>query len=172
MDRRASLSRIIWILSLVGMVFLTIPYLKSCLPNSVKESNRPRLELKGIDNGDFRILEHPLPMKLGAEFVAGLLVYRTHLGEYKIWDIPVSSGAVGMPDINWWSPFYLCRNFGPTKVNSIVDESLPIKCHDPELPEWWAKEWLWDINGNCLGKIVSDMKRSRGKLVGDRFLLK
>jgi hypothetical protein len=104
------------------------------------------------------------------DWILQVFVYRKLDGTLKVWRVPTKNDSVGMPDLHWWRPMLECENFGPTKVNGMVDETLPIKCHDKETSEFWGTEWQWTIEGENMGKRVEDMDFVSGSVEGEFYV--
>lgn len=115
--------------------------------------------------------KHPVFGDAHMGYSWAILFLRKKDSALEAWDIPVKNGSVGMPDLKWWRPTYECKEFGPSFVGVNINEQAPIKCHDQEIPEWWASEWQWNINGKSLGKMVEDMAPTNGTLEGKYFVV-
>jgi len=157
---------------IIGIGALSVPFFRSLLPSEKVISTLHRLDLTVVKKGEFKYFPHPVPLKVD-NYEWAVLVYRKKDDSIKIWGIPMDNGNVGLPDLQWRKPFYDCKNFGPTLVDGVIDESLPIKCHDvKQLSEWWATEWQWDIDGKSLGSMVDSLHKTKGDLVGNEFVFK
>ena len=78
-----------------------------------------------------------------------------------------------MPDVHWWQPVYECKNFGPTIINGIVDETKEIKCHDKaSLYANWPDIWYWDIDGKNLVTKRTDLEETIGTIEGNYFVFR
>jgi hypothetical protein len=171
MNTKQALAASVISLTALALGLLSAPFIGSLQPSNRASANLPTMDLSMIEPGNFQLLPHPTGVQLHHGFEVGLLVYRTHTGEFYLWDVPAKEGKVGMPDISWWRPFYLCKNFGPAIRAGRVDESQPIECHDTQLPSsWWAREWRWSINGEALGSHVDDMQNTAGTLESQSFV--
>lgn len=171
MDRKKALTIGMILISILGLVLVTTPFIGSLRPNARGAAALPRIDISHIKPGTFELVPHP---GYGAYFNGydwSLFIYRAVDGHFLFWDVPTKDGAVGMPDLRWWRPFHQCHNFGPTFVDDSVDEAQPITCHDSELPsQWWADQWKWDINGKAIGSMVDDMQSTRGSVKGKYFV--
>ena len=158
-------------ISLLGVILSFIPFYSSMSPNEKAKASVPRIDISGLENGTYRVVRD---LALGAannNFEWAAFLYKKHNGELKVWHIPVKGAAVGMPDLYWWKPFYECFDFGPTVVDGIVDESLPITCHDEELPSgWWRDRWLWHIDGKELNSSMESLQEVDGEIEGKYFV--
>ncbi len=90
-----------------------------------------------------------------------------------MWAAPIQGTAIGMPEFKWMRPMYQpCYNFGPVKVNGVVDESKPFSCHDPAANFMGlAEELRWTTGGKNLGKMTEDMIPVTGLIEGDYFII-
>ena len=172
MSHRFHLQVLITIVALVGVVFFSIPFIRSMLPSERAVSNLPHVNISAISPGQFVLLEHPRPYEIWKGYLLSILVYRRSIDSVIVWEVPARGGSVGMPDRHWWRPFYDCENFGPTFINGVVDESQPIKCHDSTMPsKWWSEHWQWSIEGKNLAGFVDDLKRAEGEIHGEYFVI-
>ncbi len=172
MNRKKTLTAIVVLLSMFGMAFVATPFFSSLQPSKKANSALPRVDVSNIEPGSFEIIDHPLYEDIFNGFGWGLIILRSAEGKFYFWDVPTKEGAVGMPDLLWVRPFYLCQMFGPTIENGIVDESKPIVCHDEDLPsKWWAERWRWDIRGKALDPMMEDLRTTRGILDGKYFIV-
>ncbi len=173
MNRKKALALSTLLILIVGICLLFIPFAKSLLPSEKTISKTPRLDLADINKGNLKFFPHPTFPEISNKYKWAVLIYRKKDNSIKAWDVPVKNGNVGMPDLQWWRPTYQCKNFGPTIVEGLIDESQPIKCHDKkQLSKWWANEWRWDIDGNSLGSMVADLQKTRGYQKNNEFIFK
>ena len=162
-----------------------VPFFGSLKPSEKAEANRPRIDISDLNKGTFKIVEHskfgylyvkhPKFGVLYGDYMWGLFFYKDNNGAVHVWDVPILNGHVAMPDMRWWVPTFECKHFGPSLTDGLVDESLPIKCHDvvhdvdPDMA-WWLEQWQWSINGKNLKGMVSDMNQATGIIEQDYFI--
>ncbi|WP_020406415.1 hypothetical protein [Hahella ganghwensis] len=164
----ATSTAMLFIVALIAIITLFAASLK---PNKKAEAELSRIEIPQFEPGQSVLLPHPAYGELRGGYLWSLLLYKGLDNHLHAWDVPTKDGYIGLPDIKWWNPVYQCKEFGPTVVNGVVDEALPITCHDKELPsEEWREEWQWDISGQNLGEYVSDMLKTKMKVEG-RYLV-
>jgi hypothetical protein len=120
----------------------------------------------------YTALFRPFPPCLAStrNFFNSLLVKKND-GQAKAWVIPTKNHTVMMPDNHWWQPMIPCKEFGPTKLNGLIDEEAPIKCHDNSVPEWWTDKWQWSIDGENFSGQVDDMEPAIGVVEHGYFVL-
>ena len=172
MSKRKILVAATSLIILLGALLVARMLFAVMLPSAKAEADLPRIDMSKINPGD--TLLHTIPSAPGPEgYFWGVFIYKKHDGTIKIWNVSVKNNAVGMPDRHWWLPIYACQDFGPTRVNGVVDEARPIKCHDPKLPsDWWDTAWHWDIDGqNLNGGSIRDMQPTRGALHENYFVV-
>ncbi|WP_163834007.1 hypothetical protein [Spartinivicinus ruber] len=159
------------IIAVTGLMFARLPFIYSLKPNAKADAALPRIDVSDIKPGTYIFLPHPIYGELYSGYSWSVMIYRKHDGTVKAWDLTTRNGAVGMPDLHWWRPFYDCKQFGPTVINGEVQENLPIQCHDADIPSnWWANEWRWNISGKNLGKMMSDLNETVGVVEGKYFV--
>ena len=148
---------------LIGVGFSFVPFFGSLGPGEKENAALPRIDISSIQPGSFEFRPHLAIGRLHSGYDWHVLIYRKVDGSVNVWDVPMMDGMVGMPDLEWWRPFHKCQSFGPTVINGVVDESLPIMCHDVSLPsDGWSEQWRWDIDGNKLGTYVVNMYKTNG----------
>jgi hypothetical protein len=172
MKRKKLLIATVVLFSILGMVFVATPFVSSLQPSKKAEAALARVDISNIEPGSFKIMDHPAYGELYNGFEWSLIIFRATDGQFYFWDVPTKDGAVGMPDLFWVRPFYPCQMFGPTIENGFVDESMPIICHDSELPsKWWAMRWRWDVRGKALDSMMEDLQVTRGIVDGKYFVI-
>ena len=153
-----------------GLLVASVAFIKSMSMSAKAIADLPRIDISSLENGQYGVFD------LGKEYFGhklSLFIYKKHNGALKVFQVPSKNGMVAMPDISWWRPFYECKKFGPSIKNGVVDESLPIKCHDKNLPsKWWGNEWRWSIEGENLGKMVEDLRTVSGTVEGKYYVYK
>lgn len=155
----------------IGVVAVAIPFLKSMGPTAQALNDLPRVKITGIDPGEYR-LQNYIPTHGSSDgWQLQLFIYRRFNGDLKVWRLFSKNDAVGMPDLSWTRPMLECRDFGPTVVNGLVDESRPITCHDDNVSDYWKNEWRWTIDGKNMGKMVEDMVPVSGSIEGEFFVI-
>lgn len=163
MNRKSILKWLTTGMIFLGLILAFIPFGASLNPSAKSIANLPRTDISDLSNGQYKISTVSSLGGAGNGYSWGVLVYKNFAGEINVWDIPVKDKGVGLPDLKWWRPTLLCSEFGPTKVNGSVDESLPIKCHDDESELYWLRpHWKWTIEGkNIIGEF-SDLLPATG----------
>ncbi len=172
MISRTSLVAAIAGMLLIALVVAIVPFLQSMNPTARAYNDLPRIKLTGLAPGDYRLADYLPQHTAPGDWTIKAFVYKKHSGEINVWRLPARNGAVGMPDLSWWRPLFECRNFGPTVVNGIVDETGPITCHDDKVSDYWRREWRWTIDGKNLGKMVEDLDPVFGSVQGEFFVVR
>lgn len=155
----------------IAVVITVLPFLQSMKPSAEAINRLPRIKLTGIGPGDYRLLSYIPRLTDHDDWEITAFVYKKNNGELRVWRLLAKNGAVGMPDLRWLRPLVECKNFGPTVVNGVVDESKPITCHDDGVSAYWRQEWRWSIDGKNMGKTVEDMDALSGSIEGDYFVI-
>lgn len=170
METGRTLTAILVGLAVIGILGAAIPFLRSMEPSAKAIAALPRVKITGLNVGSYRSQVSSEKYADTSGWTWKVLLYRKSETTIKAWRIPTRNGAVGMPDLHWWRPFFKCEEFGPTLVNGVVDESLPIKCHDESASDFWRNEWKWDIDGKNLGTMVDDLNSIDGTIEGEFFV--
>ena len=156
----------------IGVIIAAIPFIQSMNPTAQAHNNLPRVRVTGIDPGQYR-LENYIPSHSSSDdWKLVAFVYKKRNGELRVWRLFSKNGAVGMPDLSWTRPMLECQEFGPTRVDGIVDETKPITCHDDNISDFWKEEWRWTIDGKNMGKRVEDMDQVSGTIEGEFFVIR
>ena len=171
MKSRKNLIATIFGLLSIGTVIAAIPFIQSMGPTAQAFNDLPRVKVAGIGPGQHK-LQNYIPTHSSADdWQLHAFVYKKFDGELRVWRLFSKNGAVGMPDLSWSRPMLECRDFGPTIINGIVDETKPITCHDDNVSDYWRKEWRWTVDGKNLGKMVEDMDQVSGSIEGEYFVI-
>ena len=159
---------------LLGLVFVATPFIKSFAPSAKAISKISRIDISEIQEGNYKFFDHPTLASSSTGYKWAIMAYKKSDDSLKTWNIPMQGSSVGMPDLRWWrQPIENCKNFGPTLIKDVIDETKPIKCHDKKLPpQWWVDEWQWDIDGKSLGRMGDDLMPTKGVIEGDFFVFK
>ena len=156
----------------IGVIIAAIPFIQSMNPSAQAQNNLPRVRVTGINPGQYR-LENYIPSHSSSDdWKLVAFVYKKRNGELRVWRLFSKNGAVGMPDLSWTRPMLECQEFGPTRVDGIVDETQPITCHDDNISDFWKEEWRWTIDGKNMGKRVEDMDQVSGTIEGEFFVIR
>jgi hypothetical protein len=158
-------------LAFIGIVALSVPFILSLNPSERVDASLPRVDLSSLEPGRHRTVRNPKLPEYYDGIVWSVLLIKKKDGQVKAWVIPTKNNTVMMPDIHWWRPMTPCETFGPTKLNGLIDEEAPIKCHDDSVPEWWADKWQWSIDGKNLSDQVDDMEPAVGVVEHGYFVL-
>lgn len=168
---RRMLTGVLLILSLIGLSLASLPLIQSMKPSARADAALPRIDISSLSPGEFAIFKQSHPVRF-LNYYNSILIYKRNNNEVLAWVVPVKEGKVVMPDFHWWQyPAYLCSKFGPTMINGVVDESLPIQCHDTETPKWWRDKWQWGFNGKNLNRQVDNLRRINGTIETRYFVL-
>ncbi len=172
MDRKKFLLGAVFTLILIGLFSAMTPFVSSLSPNIKANTALERLDISKLHNGQFKIINaHPNYGDARRGFKWGLIIYKKYNGELKIWDVAVkNNGDVGLPDLHWYKPSWPCGSFGPSFTSGLLNESLPIKCHDSKNEDSWGLHMEWDIDGKALTKDTPDMQPTKGIIEGKCFV--
>jgi hypothetical protein len=171
-NRRKMLIALTAAVALIGMAFIALPFVQSLKPNSVNDAKLEAVDISHLKGGEYQLVKNPLYGNIpGSTYALYTLIYKSYAGVVMAWDVPANSEGVGMPDVHWHSPFFTCRHFGPGLVDGKVDESLPISCHDENIPsEFWKEHWRWDIRGRCITISCENMPVTNGMTILNQFV--
>jgi hypothetical protein len=153
-------------LAFVGIVVAAIPFVASLAPNDRSRASLPLVDVADLGVGEFKVIEH-----------LDRRIYVLHLAADQftaLW-VPLSDGAVVMPDMQWFRPAGLCRNFGPDHESGVLVADARFTCRDVGSEAWLRTAWLWDAAGHYVGPAqypMQDMPQMRFELVGSQLLLK
>ena len=148
--------------SLIGIGFLIGMFGGALNPPANAGEKLPRINVSTLKPGE--ILTHDAGYESRWDF--RYIVYKNYDSEITVFGVPLRDGLVDMPDLKWWRWGPTCKDFGPSMSNGKVVPNSQFKCHDSELNEWFAKENVWDINGNNLGTSTEDMEKIKFKIKG------
>lgn len=139
MISRRALSWVLAGVAVIGLLFATLPFINSLQPSERSRALAIVLDVKDLARGSWRTVE-------GRR--SRLYVVRTAGDVFHIFAVPTKGREVAMPDIEWWcSPIYLCRDFSPDPTPLGLSEATTIRCHDADVPAWWAPRWVWRLDG-------------------------
>jgi hypothetical protein len=174
MTKKRLLIIVTFIMFAIGMTLLSVPFTSSLGLSEKSDALLERIDLTEIQRGTYTFAKHPgYEAKLHNGYFLSVLIYKKHNGDVKVWSIPTKNGNVGMPDVHWWKPVYECRNFGPTMIDGLADESNEIKCHDNSSEVGnWPDIWHWDINGKNKINKYSDLQETVGTVEGNYFVFR
>ncbi len=170
MTRKKLLINVTVVMLSLGFVLVMTPFIISLKPNLKAEALLPRIDLSDLVPGKYVIQKHPAYGNSYNGYQWGVLMYFKNDGTFKIWDVPIGNGGVGMPDMHWYRPMFSCKDFGPSLTNGLIDESMPLKCHDDDIYEWWKPHLVWDIDGKNIKGEVDNLKPTRGHIEGNNFV--
>lgn len=164
---------LLWVttsLGVVGSVMLAMVLLGSMQPTPRAEAALPRVDIADLQPGQLMTAAlYPHDWFDGYRW--SVLLYRQADGSVKAWELPTKAGKVGMPDLRWWRPMYLCEDFGLAPDHLSDDQSVVIQCNDTnEAVSWWKPHWRWDVDGKNLGTMVDDLIPAKGIVEGDFFV--
>lgn len=164
---------LLWVtagLTVVGSVILGMVFLVSMQPTPRAEAALPRVDITGLQPGQLMTAElYPHDWFDGYRW--SVLLYRQANGNVKAWELPMKAGKVGMPDLRWWRPMYLCEDFGLAPDSSGDGQAAVIQCNDTnEAVSWWKAHWRWDAEGKNLGTMVDHLIPAKGMVEGDFFV--
>jgi hypothetical protein len=173
MDRKRILIVLTAVFGVTLLALIAAMFGKSLAPNSKAYASLPSFEIPQLKPGEFELRKHPLFTQPNHGRDENVFIYRKLDGTFRFWSLATYDGKIAMPDVHWWrAPAGFCSNFGPTVVNGQVDESKPIRCHDDDVPSYWADYWVWDIEGKNIGRSgFDDMIALPGVVEGNLFLL-
>ncbi|USD21709.1 hypothetical protein MJO52_00780 [Microbulbifer variabilis] len=155
--------------SLIGIGFLLGMFGSALKPPANAGELSPSIDIADLEPGE--ILTRDVNYDAGGKWGFRYIIYKNYESEITVFGVPLREGMVNMPDITWWRWGTECRNFGPTMKNGKVVPQSQFKCHDHELNTWFAKENVWDLEGNNLGKYTEDMERVRFSIKGFELIL-
>lgn len=150
----------------VGVILAMTPFVSSLKPSARADAQLKRFEMSRLEVEDLSILSGPSLGEVFDGYEIKLLGYRSSDGSLKVWQVPAKNGDVGMPDLHWCRPIHSCSRL------SVIDigKGATISCVDEDIPDWWAKEWRWDLNGVNLGGMVDDLVEATGVVENGYFV--
>jgi hypothetical protein len=156
---------------LLGVGLTAYPFVAALMPNAKAQAERLRLDISEIPPGSFKFIDSPW-VDSGRYLKSSIFLLRKNDGTVKAWFVlRTDTGAVAMPDQHWWRMAFICENFKPTLIESKIDESKPIKCHDgpTQVIAWWLPRMQWTVDGQSLDRQVPDMEEIPGFVRGQYF---
>ncbi|WNZ56553.1 hypothetical protein QT397_04085 [Microbulbifer sp. MKSA007] len=153
--------------SLIGVGFILGMFGSALKPPANAGELSPSIDIADLEPGE--ILTRDVHYERARDI--RYIIYKNYESEFIVFSVPLRDGMVDMPDLKWWRWGPECRNFGPTMKNGKVVPQSQFKCHDHELNTWFAKENVWDLDGNNLGKYTEDMERVKFSIKGFDLIL-
>lgn len=160
MTKKKVLVRIVFFMSFISIVMVSIPIISSLQPPASAGSALPHINIDDLPAGSYRFEESGRKGWMGIRW----LILKDHDGQLYVYSVPTNEGQVMMPDINWFKWGGSCKHFHPETVNSQIKPNGVIRCHDDDISEWSAAEWRWNYKGKNLGRNTADMKTQRFKI--------
>lgn len=160
-------------LALIALGIAVTPFGLSLKPNARADAALPRIDISNLKPEEIVLLEHPTHGYAGRDYIWSIILMKLTDGSIRAWSVPTKNGNIGMPDHHWWRPFFPCKDFGPSKVDGLIDMHSHFKCHDTDIPhEWWATAWQWDLSGKAIdSSAIGDMLEITGTIEGKYFVL-
>ncbi len=123
--------------------------------------------------GSYKITTHSRSVEYYLGFKSAVILVKRLDGHIDAWGISTRNGEVGLPDNHWWQTYLVCKNFGPTVINGVIDETKPISCHDDLESRYGItnNKWKWSIDGKALVNYLDDMERIEGTVKGGYYVL-
>jgi hypothetical protein len=153
-------------LGLVGIALATVPFLKSLAPNDRSRSNLYSVDIADLGVGQFKVVERNNTR---------IFVMHLAIDYFTVLSVPVKDGAVVMPDLRWWRPAGLSRDFGPDQEGGVLTEGARFTCRDVAPERWPEAAWLWNVSGRYIGPteyLMDDMPVLRHTRVGSQLMLR
>ncbi len=166
MERRKFLVIATLSMCFLGIFLVSIVFIGSLVPSEKAIAALPRFDISELEAGKLSLLSGPTLGEYSRGYEMRLLSYKSSSGKIKVWEVPVKDGRIGMPDLRWYLPEYACANF---KIVRDADKAI-IACQDQETSEWWAKQWMWTLDGNNIEGMVDNLQPARGKIEGKYFV--
>jgi len=165
MKRRALIYGVVG-LAVVGATFVALPFGKSLAPNDRARSSLPLIDVADLGVGEFRVVESQDKR---------IYVLQLATNQFTALWVPVQDSSVVMPDMHWFRPAGLCRDFGPDHEGGVLVPNARFTCHDVRPERWPQDAWLWDAAGRYVGPSrypMEDMPQMRLEKIGSQILLK
>ena len=165
MDRKKALTFFLTIVTLVGLFFVTLPFVGSMKPSAKANAALPRIDISNLHTGEAKIYDLPNSAEYFGGYKLSLFIFKTTGGEVRAWELPTKNGNVGMPDLHWWKPYHPCKDFG------LSSSQEQFACQDSDLPsDWWESKWQWDLRGNSIASNIDSMPSVTGAIEGKYFV--
>jgi hypothetical protein len=154
MSSRRLLSLLLGVLLVVGLGFVSVPFVESLRQPRAAGGDLPRVELSRLAPGTFVWV----PPRVEAPYASHTLVIRSADGQVRAFEVPTREGKYALPDLKWEHIGLLCEDFRPDSVDGALVPGGVIRCHDPGLSEESASRWRWSYEGKGLGQSLPDMQ--------------
>lgn len=158
-------------LALFGVAITATPFILYLNPSAKAKAQLPRLDISDMKNGTFKIVQHSSSPEYYDDIFWSYLLIKKLDGNISAWRIFTRNNKVMMPDYRWWRPYFEYRSFGPTLENGVINESMPITCHDKDIAEGMAEDWNWDINGKNIAGYFDDLLPVKGFVELDYYAI-
>ena len=140
-------TRRLLVAAIVAMSGIAAIVLAIVLINSLGVNGRSRAALYTIDLsrlpvGTYLKIDRPR---------ARIYVERLPPDEILALVIPLSNGAVVLPDGLWWRPAGFCYDFGPDAAGANLAPSGKYRCRDRTVGDISMREWMWEFDGRFVG---------------------
>lgn len=154
-------------MSLFALGALTIPFFGSLSPTNQSVENAEQLgftvDLDEIAPGTF--------IEKGSEYNR-YFVLRDFDGEVHLFTVPHRRKMYWIAEFYWSQPVMPCERFGPDAVGKDLIEGGMIRCHDPDMSDWFRRESVWDYSGKNMGERTEDMPEAQFEINGSLLVIK
>ncbi len=146
---------------------MSIPFAGSLSPNSRSVDNADQtgiaVDLGGLSPGTY--------LEKAGEY-SRYFVIRDFDGEVYVYVVRHYGDAYRVPDITWDRPSIPCVQFGPEASGNRLVRDGKIRCHDPDLSDWWRRELVWDYAGRSMGERTDDIPEADYEVLDDMLIIK
>ena len=158
---------------IVGVYFAAFPFIASLNPSVKANSEIPSITINDMKPGSYKISTHSRSVEYFRGYKSAVLLVKRLDGHIDAWNISTRNGEVGLPDYHWWQVYFDCKNFGPTMINGVIDETKPITCRDNLERKYGITKnrWKWSIDGKALVNYLDDMDRIEGTVKAGYYVL-
>ena len=178
---RTLLTRVTFLLVLIGLIFALIPFLSSLTPTEMAGESMLRVDVSKLQPNEYKILKKIKSSKVdnsdgSTTYKPGtsLLIIRDVNEDYYVYRLPTWEGEVLMPGPRSWNVIDegACRNFGPEILDGIIHTNTSITCLDENFEGYFSKHWQWTLSGQNISNKLPDLMAVKYIKEGNELALK
>jgi hypothetical protein len=173
MSKRKLLVSAIVLMVIVGFSFAAFPFVAALSPSMRANAEITSININDMKPGSYKIATHSGSVEYFRGYKSSVMLVKRLDGHIDAWRLSTRNSEVGLPDYHWWQVYFDCKDFGPTLVNGVIDETKPICCRD-DLERRYGitnNRWKWSIDGKALVNYLDDLDRIEGTVKGGYYVL-
>lgn len=149
------------VLLFIAAFFIVKTGLDALKPGEGVQSKRPRIKLPELAVGQFAFILNERQIE---PWKFDYLVIRIDESRTVVYEISTMRGLYTMPDMHWWRPGPVCKDFYPDMTRKLIG------CWDSQVV--MNDRYQWDLSGRSLHpNQVDDIPKAEGELRSDEFVL-